>query len=144
MQWFLGTYTARYNRRHKLFGHLFSGRFKALTIDESSPGYLKTACDYVHLNPVRAKLIEAGQRVKSYGWSRYLKLILCSVSLKRENDFCSGIANPHHGPPQDCFDRPVLQINGADFQPFVSFAFMKSENGRRLRWLSDHEQGGCT
>ena len=26
MKWFLGTYTARFNRRHKLFGHLFSGR----------------------------------------------------------------------------------------------------------------------
>jgi len=26
MKWFLGTYTARFNRRHKVFGHLFSGR----------------------------------------------------------------------------------------------------------------------
>ena len=26
MRWFLGTYTARFNRRHKLFGHLFIGR----------------------------------------------------------------------------------------------------------------------
>ena len=29
MKWFLGTYTARFNRRHKYFGHLFSGRYKA-------------------------------------------------------------------------------------------------------------------
>jgi len=28
MKWFLGTYTGRFNRRHKLFGHLFSGRYK--------------------------------------------------------------------------------------------------------------------
>ena len=27
MKLFLGTYTARFNRRHKLFGHLFSGRY---------------------------------------------------------------------------------------------------------------------
>jgi len=26
MKWLLGTYTSRFNRRHKLFGHLFSGR----------------------------------------------------------------------------------------------------------------------
>jgi len=31
MKWFLGTYTGRFNRRHKLFGHLFSGRYKALS-----------------------------------------------------------------------------------------------------------------
>jgi REP element-mobilizing transposase RayT len=30
MKWFLGTYTGRFNRRHKLFGHLFIGRYKAL------------------------------------------------------------------------------------------------------------------
>jgi hypothetical protein len=27
MKWFLGTYTRRFNRRHKFFGHLFSGRY---------------------------------------------------------------------------------------------------------------------
>jgi REP element-mobilizing transposase RayT len=32
MKWFLGTYTGRFNRRHKLFGHLFSGRYKALVM----------------------------------------------------------------------------------------------------------------
>ena len=26
MKWFLGTYTGRFNRRHKLVGHLLSGR----------------------------------------------------------------------------------------------------------------------
>src|SRR5437773_9369211 len=28
MKWFLGTYTSRFNRRHKLFRHLFSGRYR--------------------------------------------------------------------------------------------------------------------
>src|SRR5215472_14205720 len=35
MKWLLGTYTGRYNRRHKLFGLLFSGRYKALFVDGS-------------------------------------------------------------------------------------------------------------
>ncbi len=30
MKWFLGTFTAGFNRRHNLFGHLFSGRCNAL------------------------------------------------------------------------------------------------------------------
>jgi len=41
MKWFLGTYTSRFNRRHELFGHLFSGRYKALVVDGSGNGYLK-------------------------------------------------------------------------------------------------------
>ena len=47
MQWFLSTYTARFNRRHKYFGHLFSGRYKSLIVDGSGSGYLKSVCDYV-------------------------------------------------------------------------------------------------
>ena len=35
MQWFLGTYTSRFNRRHRLFGHLFSGRYKSLIVEGS-------------------------------------------------------------------------------------------------------------
>jgi putative transposase len=71
MKWFLGTYTSRFNRRHKEFGHLFSGRYKALIVDGSGNGYLKTACDYVHLNPPRAKLLRPGQALAHYVWSSY-------------------------------------------------------------------------
>ena len=76
MKWLLGTYTGRFNRRHKLFGHLFSGRYKALIVDGSGNGYLKTVCDYVHLNPARAKLLRSEQPLRAYRWSswpEYLK-----------------------------------------------------------------------
>jgi putative transposase len=76
MKWFLGTYTSRFNRRHKLFGHLFSGRYKSLIVDGSGDGYLKTVCDYVHLNPARARLLKATQPLRAYRWSswpEYLK-----------------------------------------------------------------------
>ncbi len=33
MAWLLGTYTSRFNRRHKEFGHLFSGRYKSLIVE---------------------------------------------------------------------------------------------------------------
>ncbi len=71
MKWLLGTYTKRYNGRHKLFGHLFSGRYKALLVDGSGTGYLKTACDYVHLNPVRAGLLKPQEPLQTFPWSSY-------------------------------------------------------------------------
>jgi REP element-mobilizing transposase RayT len=71
MKWFLGTYTGRFNRRHKLFGHLFSGRYKSLIVDGSGDGYLRTVCEYVHLNPVRAKLLQPEEPLQSYRWSGY-------------------------------------------------------------------------
>jgi len=71
MKWLLGTYTGRFNRRHREFGHLFSGRYQALPVDGSRNGYLKTVCDYVHLNPARAKLIKRGKSLECYCWSSY-------------------------------------------------------------------------
>lgn len=71
MRWLLSSYTLRLNHRHKLFGHVFSGRYKALIVDGSGTGYLKTVCDYVHLNPVRAKLLRRDERLLSYPWSSF-------------------------------------------------------------------------
>jgi putative transposase len=71
MKWLLSTYTIRFNLRHKVFGHLFSGRYKAILVDGSGTGYLRTACDYVHLNPVRAKLLNPQQKLQEFGWSSF-------------------------------------------------------------------------
>ncbi len=71
MKWLLGVCTKRFNIRHKLCGHVFAGRYKALIVDVSGNGYLRTVCDYVHLNPVRAKLIRPGAALESFHWSSY-------------------------------------------------------------------------
>lgn len=71
MAWLQSTYTIRLNHRHRLFGHVFSGRYKAQLVEGSGTGYLKTACDYVHLNPVRARMLSSGERLLSYPWSSY-------------------------------------------------------------------------
>jgi putative transposase len=71
MKWLLGTYTGRFNRRHKLCGHLFSGRYKALVMERSGTGCLLRVCDYVHLNPARAKLLRPEQALREYRWSSW-------------------------------------------------------------------------
>ena len=71
MKWLLGTYTGRFNRKHQLSGHLFGGRYKALIVDGSGNGYLRTVCDYVHLNPVRAKQLRQDQKLRAFRWSSY-------------------------------------------------------------------------
>ena len=71
MKWFLSGYTLRYNHRNRLFGHVFSGRYKAIVVDGSGDGYLRAECDYVHLNPVRAGLLGPEQRLLEYPWSSF-------------------------------------------------------------------------
>ena len=40
-------------------------------VEGSGNGYLRTACDYVHLNPVRAELLPPEAALESYPWSSY-------------------------------------------------------------------------
>jgi hypothetical protein len=71
MAWLQSTYTIRLNNRHKLTGHVLSGRYKAQMVEGSGNGYLRTACDYVHLNPVRAALLGREDRLLAYPWSSF-------------------------------------------------------------------------
>ena len=63
MRWFQTTSTVRFNRRHRLSGHLFQGRYKAVVVDPGQRGYFATLSDYIHLNPVRARLVGLKDRL---------------------------------------------------------------------------------
>jgi putative transposase len=71
MKWLLGVYTKRFNIGHKECGHLCAGRYKALHVEGSGEGYLRTVCDYVHLNPARAGLLTEAQPLEDFPWSSY-------------------------------------------------------------------------
>lgn len=71
MRWFQTTCTIRFNRRHRLTGHLFQGRYKAVVIDPEERGYFATVSDYIHLNPVRARMVSLQERLFDYQWSSY-------------------------------------------------------------------------
>ena len=71
MRWLQGTYTKRFNLRHKKWGHLFQGRYKALLIDPSGD-YFQTVCSYIHLNPARIKGYDfENRKLADYRWSSY-------------------------------------------------------------------------
>jgi len=38
---------------------------------QESRSYLRTVCEYVHLNPARAKLLKPGQALREYRWSSW-------------------------------------------------------------------------
>ena len=66
MQFFNGSYVSYFNFRHKRAGHLFQGRFKAQLIERE--GHYLEISRYIHLNPVRAKLVD---RPQAYPWSSF-------------------------------------------------------------------------
>lgn len=71
MRWFQGVYTQRFNGRHKVWGHLFQGRYKALLVDRTGT-YFSSVASYIHLNPARARLFDLKKgQLADYKWSSY-------------------------------------------------------------------------
>jgi REP element-mobilizing transposase RayT len=70
VKWINVSYAAYFNRKRQRHGHLFQGRYKAILIDAEA--YLKQLSRYIHLNPLRAKMVK---RLEDHRWSSYRAFI---------------------------------------------------------------------
>ena len=64
MHWLNTNYAMYFNRRYQRSGHLFQGRYKALLVQKER--HLQALTGYIHLNPVRARLVSSPEK---YEWS---------------------------------------------------------------------------
>lgn len=64
------SYTTYTNVKRKRSGHLFQGRFKSIIVDKDN--YLLELSRYMHLNPVRAKIVG---KPEEYRYSSYVAYI---------------------------------------------------------------------
>lgn len=66
MQCLLTAYVMYFNSRYKRVGHLFQSRYKAIVCGKEE--YLLRLVRYIHLNPVRAKMVK---NINDYKWSSH-------------------------------------------------------------------------
>ncbi len=66
-------YAQYYNRRHTRTGHLFENRYKSILCDEDT--YLLALVRYIHLNPIRAKIIQTMEEQDRYPWTGHRTII---------------------------------------------------------------------
>jgi hypothetical protein len=67
MRRLLTGYAVSYNRRHRRWGCLFQNRYKSIVCDEDA--YFTELVRYIHLNPLRAKLVKSLAQLDRYRWS---------------------------------------------------------------------------
>jgi putative transposase len=70
MRWLQSVFANRFNRFRKSSGHVFQGRYKAILLDGEALG---AVCHYIHLNPVRAGIVEC-QELEKYRHSSFHQL----------------------------------------------------------------------
>ena len=71
MRRLLTGYAVSYNRRHRRHGHLFQNRYKSILCQEDT--YLLELVRYIHLNPLRAKLVQSLSDTDRYPYSGHVR-----------------------------------------------------------------------
>jgi REP element-mobilizing transposase RayT len=84
-----GPYTTYFNIKRKRSGHLFQGRYKAILVDKDS--YLLELSRYIHLNPVKAHMVE---KPEEYAFSSYAAYISSSEESMVSRDLIWGMISP--------------------------------------------------
>jgi REP-associated tyrosine transposase len=73
MRRLLTGYAVTFNLRHNRSGHLFQNRYKSLVCDEDA--YLLELVRYIHLNPLRAGLVQDLEALERFPWSGHAVLL---------------------------------------------------------------------
>ena len=73
MRKLLTGYAVVYNRRHHRHGHLFQNRYKSIVVEEET--YFKELTRYIHLNPLRAGVVDALSKLDNYRWTGHSALM---------------------------------------------------------------------
>ncbi len=72
MRRLLTGYVVSYNLRHRRSGHLFQNRYKSILCQEDP--YLLELVRYIHLNPLRAKIVQSLEELDQYRYSGHSRL----------------------------------------------------------------------
>jgi REP element-mobilizing transposase RayT len=73
MRSLLTGYAGAFNRRHRRVGHLFQNRYRSIVVEEEA--YLLELVRYVHLNPLRAKVVPDLRTLERYPWTGHSALL---------------------------------------------------------------------
>ena len=140
-----GAYTTYFNVKRDRSGHLFQGRYKAILVDIDE--YAKELSRYIHLNPVRAKIVETPEE---YEWSSYpaytgkqkpakwlyRDFILgyfgqkLSTAQKGYQEFVNALVRQEYDSPLDEVVSSTL-LGSADFIAFIKDNFLSAKKPDR-------------
>ncbi len=73
MRSLLTGYAGAFNRRHRRVGHLFQNRYRSILVEAES--YLGELTRYIHLNPLRAGLVEDLTGLERFPWCGHSALL---------------------------------------------------------------------
>jgi REP element-mobilizing transposase RayT len=85
MRRLLTGYAISYNRRHHRYGHLFQNRYKSIICEEDT--YFTELVRYIHLNPLRAGIVESLAQLDRHPWCGHGVVMARCVAAWQDRDF---------------------------------------------------------
>lgn len=89
MQSLQTSYAVYFNKRHERSGHLFQNRFKSVLVEREP--YLLELIRYIHLNPLRAKVVSSLEELALYPWSGHAEILGVRSPLIQPVDAVMGL-----------------------------------------------------
>ncbi len=110
MRRLLTGYALWYNRRHRRHGHLFQNRYKSILCQEDT--YLLELVRYIHLNPLRAGLVQDMKQLERYQYCGHSVLMAKRKDDWQDTDKVLGMFGKKAGPARRLY-RAFVE-NGID------------------------------
>lgn len=107
MRRLLTGYAVNFNRRHRRHGQLFQNRYKSFLCEEDV--YLKELVRYLHLNPLRAKMVKNVEELKTYPYSGHSVLMGKTKSDWQDTEYVLKLFGASLGPARREYHAFVLK-----------------------------------
>lgn len=137
-------YAAGYNRRHRRYGHLFQNRYKSILCQEDT--YCLELVRYIHLNPVRAKLVDNYGDLSKYPYSGHSALLGQHPNDWQDIDYVLGLFGKEVSVAKRKYREFVFGGVAAGRKPeLTGGGLLRSQGGwtgvKALRSSGDYQKG---
>jgi REP element-mobilizing transposase RayT len=128
MRRLLTGYAISYNRRHRRWGYLFQNRYKSIVCDEDA--YFTELVRYIHLNPLRAKLVKSLSQLDRYRWSGHGVLMGNIENDWQDRDYVLKWFGKKEGEARTAYHNYVKKAMGQGRRPeLVGGGLIRSQGG---------------
>jgi REP element-mobilizing transposase RayT len=130
-----------FNRRHRRHGHLFQNRYKSILCQEDA--YLLELVRYIHLNPLRAKLVNSLSESDDYPYSGHSALMGKIDREFQDTDYVLGLFGKKASAARQSYRSYVEKGIGQGRRPeLVGGGLIRSAGGwsavKAMRRAQDH------
>jgi REP element-mobilizing transposase RayT len=107
MRRLLTGYAIFFNRRHHRSGHLFQNRYKSILCQEDT--YLLELARYIHLNPLRAKLVKDYRELQDYPFCGHSVIMGTMVREWQETESILRMFGKHLSKARASYEQYALE-----------------------------------